>query len=397
VVSDRYELASNGWYDRLPGAPAVRVGELVFVAGQLALDRELRGLHRGDVVAQAHAVLASLAELLEAAGGSLDDVLDVVSYHRDAREIPAVLEVAREYFSTDPPAWTPVATTGLMSSEALVAVRAIGHVGDAAKHCYPASAEPFPMSAACARGELLFVSGQTAAAEDGSVPAPADHVSQARVAYRRILELAARAGASVDDALDFASFHQDIRGAEATFADVYEPEVLGAVDPASAPTTSHIGMPALRSAGMLGTYRTLFDLSPGDRVGSTPDGIWWKGVLPITGGVRKRAGRLLTIAGQVACDSDATVVAPGNFEGQARYILDCIREIVEQAGGSMADIVEVTSYHKEPRSWEIVAEVARDYFDPTGGPAWTVAGASGLWWEGYLHEISALAVLGRPA
>ena len=398
METHRYALGSHGWYGRLPGAPAVRAGELVFVAGQLALDAELRAPHRGDVAAQAHTVLDSLAGLLEAAGGSLDDVVDVVSYHRDAREIATVLEAARDYFSTDPPAWTPVATTGLISTEAHVSVRAIAHLGHAPKRCFPASwPEPYSISAACAKGELLFVAGQTGVGGDGTVSSPADHVAQARIAYARILELAASAGATIDDALDFASFHHDIRGAEPTFVEVYEPDVLGPVDPADAPTTSHIGMPALRQQGILGAYRALFDVSPGGRAGYTPDSIWWKGVLPISGGVRKRGGRLLTIAGQVACAADKSVVAPGDFEGQARYVLDCLAEIVEEAGGSLGDIVEVTSYHKEPRSWEVVARVAREYFDADGGPAWTVAGASGLWWEGYLHEISALAVLEDPA
>jgi enamine deaminase RidA (YjgF/YER057c/UK114 family) len=363
--------------DSLPGRDVVRAGDLIVAAG-----RPERSGRRA---------LDALAARLEQAGAALPDVVDVVSYHRDAREIDAFLELARTYFPDAPPAWTPVASTGLTSPSASVAVRAIALAGPAPKQCL--AGEEGPMSGAYRKGSLLFVAGQSAASGDGTVPAPHDHVAQARVAYRRILDLARRAGAAMEDALDFASFHHDIRGAEPTFVQVYQPEVLGEIESANAPTTSHLGMPGLRRPGMLGVYRTLFDLSGGGRVGITPDSIWWKGVLPISGGVRKREGTLLVLAGQVACDSEGRVVAPGDFEGQARYILGCMREIVEEAGGTLDDVVEVTSYHKDPRSWEIVARVAREYFRGPDRPAWTVVGASGLWWEGYLHEISALAVL----
>jgi enamine deaminase RidA (YjgF/YER057c/UK114 family) len=362
---------------RAPGRDIVRAGDLVVAAGRPEPD--------------GRRALEQLAARLEQAGAALEDVVDVVSYHRDAREIEPFLELARDYFPREPPAWTPTGSTGLTSPSASVALRAIAVTGTDPKQCL-AGAEG-PMSGACRKGSLLFVAGQSAASGDGTVAVPFDHVAQARVAYARILDLAGRAGATIDDALDFASFHHDIRGAEPTFVQVYQPEVLGDIEAENAPTTSHLGMPGLRRAGALGVYRTLFDLTGGGRVGITPDSIWWKGVLPISGGARKREGTLLVLAGQVACDSDGRVVAEGDFEGQARYILDCMREILEQAGGTLDDVVEVTSYHKEPRSWEVVAGVAEEYFRDPERPAWTAVGASSLWWEGYLHEISALAVL----
>jgi enamine deaminase RidA (YjgF/YER057c/UK114 family) len=59
----------------------------------------------------------------------------------------------------------------------------------------------------------------------------------------------------------------------------------------------------------------------------------------------------------------------------------------------MADVVEVTSFHKDHRAWEIVMEAGREYFEADRGPAWTPCGVTGLWNPGYLHEIYALAVL----
>ena len=58
----------------------------------------------------------------------------------------------------------------------------------------------------------------------------------------------------------------------------------------------------------------------------------------------------------------------------------------------MDSIVEITSFHKDPRACEIVLDVGRQYFGEDG-PAWTAAGSTGLFKEGYLHEIHALAVI----
>jgi 2-iminobutanoate/2-iminopropanoate deaminase len=65
--------------DRAPGpfqgAPynqAIRVGDLVFVAGQLGISRETGALAGADVTTQTEHVMANLAAILEAAGSGLD-------------------------------------------------------------------------------------------------------------------------------------------------------------------------------------------------------------------------------------------------------------------------------------------------------------------------------------
>jgi len=58
---------------------------------------------------------------------------------------------------------------------------------------------------------------------------------------------------------------------------------------------------------------------------------------------------------------------------------------------TMDDIVDVRSFHKDTRWAPVVADVAREFFGSTL-PAWTYGGMQGLWFEGYLHEIAAIAV-----
>ena len=125
--------------------------------------------------------------------------------------------------------------------------------------------------AASGKGSLLFVSGQTAEAVDGSVPRPTSHIKQAQLAYQNMGALLEQAGGSFADVLDFTSFHLDIRGAEPTFTEVYVPEVMGKVPVDIAATTSHVGSSGLQRPGVLAAYSAIADMRAGARTGSTPE------------------------------------------------------------------------------------------------------------------------------
>jgi enamine deaminase RidA (YjgF/YER057c/UK114 family) len=387
-----------GWMASLPAAPAARIGDLLVVSGQVPLDDRMNVVAPGDLAAQTRYVFESIGRLLEAAGARFEDVVDVIAFTQDARQIGTVLEVAAEFFEGDYPAWSIASFLGSYAPGVLVSVQAIAHVGPESKECFTPDSLRWwgsrPVSGGCRKGDLLFVSAQSAIDPEGNVLFPGDHCGQARASYEGILEIVDMAGGSVDDILDFTSFHQDLRGAEATFTDVYMPKVLkGEMSDARAPSTSHVGTPGLEKPGQLGAFRAVADLSPGLRTAFTPELNWWKDVLPLAGGVRKENGRLVTVAGQVACAADQSIVAPGDTGGQVRYILTEIREVLEGFGGSLDNVLAVLSFHKDPRAWQEAMRVAAEVFPVGAGPAWTAVSMPALWMEGYLHEIAAIAVL----
>jgi enamine deaminase RidA (YjgF/YER057c/UK114 family) len=387
-----------GWAAALPAAPAARVGDLLVVSGQVPLDDEMNLVAPGDLAAQTRHVFQSIGRLLAAGGATFDDVVDVIALTQDPRQIGTVLEVAAEFFERDYPAWSIASFLGSYVPGVLVSVQVIAHLGAGEKECFTPDSLRWwgsrPVSGGCRKGDLLFVSAQSAVDPDGNVLYPGDHCAQARASYQGILEIVGMAGGSVDDVLDFTSFHQDLRGAEATFTDVYMPEVLqGELSDARAPSTSHVGTPGLEKPGQLGAFRAVADLSPGPRTAFTPELNWWKNVLPLAGGVKKENGTFVTVAGQVACAADQSIVAPGDTGGQVRYILTEIREVLEGFGGSLDDVVGVLSFHKDPRAWQDAMEVAAQVFPRGAGPAWTAVSMPALWMEGYLHEIAAIAVL----
>jgi len=85
-------------------SPAVRVGDLVFVSGQVPRDVRTGDLFGDDIRAQARGVLANLRRVLEAAGASLDDVVSVTVYLADPEDWGAFNDVYRETFTPPYPA-----------------------------------------------------------------------------------------------------------------------------------------------------------------------------------------------------------------------------------------------------------------------------------------------------
>jgi enamine deaminase RidA (YjgF/YER057c/UK114 family) len=309
--------------------------------------------------------------------------------------VRTVLDVAAGYFGDDPPAWTPVATTGTYAEGLDVSIRAIAHLGDQPKRSVPARAagwpDGLPASAACRKGDHVFVAGQIATTAEGAVEPRGDHGAQARRAYERVAEALAAAGADMDDVLDICSFHLDPRGmvpCERVHLETWRDTPIP-----NAPAWTAIGVPGMWLPGALAQYRAIADLSPGPRIARTPASIHWKNT-PNSGGSRKEGGKLIGIAGEVASDAEGNVTTPGDTFKQARYCFNRIREVVEMHGASMADVVEITSFHKDHRDWEIVMDAGWEYFDSDRPPAWTPVGATGLWNPGYQHEIYALAVIG---
>ena len=120
--------------DRAPapfqGAPysqAIRVGELVFVSGQLALRPGESQLMGGSIQEQTEQIFANLAAILEEAGSGLDKLVKTTVFLQDLDDFAGMNEVYAKHVGDRPPARSTVEVAKLPSG-ALVEIEAIAHL-----------------------------------------------------------------------------------------------------------------------------------------------------------------------------------------------------------------------------------------------------------------------------
>lgn len=96
-----------------PYSQAIRVGNLVFTSGQIALDPASGELVRGDIEQETARVFENLKAVLAAAGTGLDRAVKVTVFLTDMGQFPKVNEVYARYFREPFPARTTVQVAAL--------------------------------------------------------------------------------------------------------------------------------------------------------------------------------------------------------------------------------------------------------------------------------------------
>jgi len=83
-----------------PYAQAVKVGDTVYVSGQLPLEPKTRQMTGGDIALQTERVLLNIQAILEEAGASMDDVVKITIYLADLDRFDEVNRVFAMFFPT---------------------------------------------------------------------------------------------------------------------------------------------------------------------------------------------------------------------------------------------------------------------------------------------------------
>jgi len=112
---------------KLPFPPAVKAGSFVFVSGVTCfLDRKTEAPVEA-IEAQTKETLEVIKDTLEAAGSSLEKVVKVTVFLRDAEDFSKMNEVYRTFFPKDPPARSTI-ITGLLLPQMLVEMECMAMV-----------------------------------------------------------------------------------------------------------------------------------------------------------------------------------------------------------------------------------------------------------------------------
>lgn len=117
------------WIRKFSIVPGVRVGDTIYISGQVAFDPEGNVVGRGDMGVQARKLFENMRELLESAGATMEDVVKITAFIVDMSQYSAYAAARSEAFPSGNVASATVSTPALVSPDLLVEVEAIAHVG----------------------------------------------------------------------------------------------------------------------------------------------------------------------------------------------------------------------------------------------------------------------------
>lgn len=110
-----------------PYSPAIKVGNVVHVSGQVALDAQGRIVSAGDCAGQTRHVIELIKSILEQAGGTLADIAYNQVCLKSLDDYAAMNVVYKEYFPAQPPARLTI-RADLVKPEFLVEIGSVAYL-----------------------------------------------------------------------------------------------------------------------------------------------------------------------------------------------------------------------------------------------------------------------------
>lgn len=114
-------------YKRMKFSQAVRVGDTVWVSGQVGMDE--KGSVGEGIDAQSRLAFRNLEHVLAEAGASMADVVELMTFHTSMEDIRGFSKVKAEFIPENYPVWTAVEVKGLVMPQLLVEIKAMAVIG----------------------------------------------------------------------------------------------------------------------------------------------------------------------------------------------------------------------------------------------------------------------------
>lgn len=111
-----------------PFVPGTLADGVVYVSGTLPFDKENNVVHIGDAAAQTRHVLETIKSVIEAAGGTMDDVTFNSIFLTDWSNYAEINRIYADYFPGEKPARFCI-QCGLVKPDALVEIASVAHIG----------------------------------------------------------------------------------------------------------------------------------------------------------------------------------------------------------------------------------------------------------------------------
>lgn len=400
-----------------------RVGDLIFLAGQIASDyrtgvpAEL-GRQPGyeyygsNIKDQTRYVLENIKASLEDGGSDLDHVVKAQVFLLDSEDFNAFDEVWREYFTTPPPRTTvETGPKGLLVPGTLVEIDITAVRTDATEQPEHLSSDRVPKplanyTQATRWGDFLFLAGQVPShfGEDGI--APEARVDPAFPYYASPIERQTEYTMENLKALleDIGSDLEHVVKAQVFLTDLNDFWEFDSIWKEYFPT------PPPRTTLQVGRLLLEQALIEIDLIAVRKDGSITPEVVSTDASPRPKAnysqaviaGDLVFLAGQLASDFQ-TGVAPearvdpnfrfygSEIESQTQYVVEQIKAIAEAAGSSLENVVKAQTFLTDLGDFHGYDKVWKRHFD-TPPPRTTIELAGdGLLVPGTLVEIDVIA------
>lgn len=112
-AQEKQVIAAPGSLPGLPFSSAVRVGNLLFLSGQIGVKPGTRELVPGGIEAETRQTMENIKSVLEYAGSSLDRVVKCTIFLADMGDYTAMNAVYATFFPKDPPARSAMGASGI--------------------------------------------------------------------------------------------------------------------------------------------------------------------------------------------------------------------------------------------------------------------------------------------
>ena len=391
---------SQGW----------KVGNLIFVGGQVSLDAKANVVAPGDIATQTRNTFEFIRRVLEEGGSNLPDLVKFNTWYPFEGKGPALKEywermtrVRLEYLSDPGPVGTALRIAGLGYADLMIEIDGVAAVGGKRLRIMPKDhwdwSIPVPLSQGWMVDNLLFVGGQVSADARGRAVAPGDIATQTRNTYRFIHNVLKGAGADFGDVVQLNIFYRydgPPEGLPPYVRRIHEVSREFLPEPGPAGITARVS--GLAYEDLLIEIEAIAAVGlPKQRLAPAHHWSWADGRPFVQGW---KVGDFVFLSGQLALDEAGRVRSPGDIEEQTHQVFQGMRRVLREAGSDLKDLVKLyTFYHCDEegpalkRYWERMTKVRMQYLE-TPGPTGTAIRLDGFVEPGALIEVQGVAAIG---
>ena len=203
-------VESWDWSIAVPLSQGWKIGNRIFVGGQISADEKGMPVHVGDLDAQTRNIYSYIGRVLSDAGGSFKDLVRVkICFKYDSKDpqtgkafAERIMDISKEYIDGNAPVISAFAVD-LLYPGLDVEIDAIAIIDPDKQILSPSELggryQPAEFSDGINADGEIYVAGQTALQQDGSVMSPDDISEQTREVFHRISNVLAETDATLTD------------------------------------------------------------------------------------------------------------------------------------------------------------------------------------------------------